>query len=146
MIQFALLLLLSVLCIAAAENDHDKFIRQHVIDKMEEGDCTTEINRRNIKNKAGKCKEINTFILSNKSAIMAVCMKGEPYEVIVNKILTSMTKSTTKFSIIKCKLKNQKASPPKCQYVGTRGQRSIIIKCDKEGHPVHYQGDNSTTL
>ncbi|CAK6964721.1 angiogenin-like [Scomber scombrus] len=136
-IQLACLLLLfaSVHCQDASVSPrYRKFIDQHINGQMSATRCDVEIRSRGIsKTNSNECKETNTFIRATTKIIKSICgQAGEPYG--------EMTKSLQPFDIVVCKLKNQDARQPHCQYRGQTFTRRIAIKCD-QGLPVHFDRD-----
>lgn len=137
-IQFVCLLLV-LLCATVLSQDakiksrYKKFKNQHINKKMNASSCDDVMQARKISTNTNNCKKKNTFILSNVQPVKSVCRKGEL-------LRNNMTKSLKRFDIVVCKVKKQKAKPPKCMYIGEKLNKKIIIKCE-EGFPVHYDGD-----
>lgn len=136
-LQFACLLLVLFFATVLSQKPninslYNKFKNQHIISNMTESNCTAVMQGRKISN-AKKCKNTNTFILSNAKTVKAICGdKGQPYG--------KLTKSIGRFYIVVCKVKKQQAKPAKCLYQGEKLNKKIIIKCEKS-FPVHYDGD-----
>ncbi|XP_035525528.1 ribonuclease-like 3 [Morone saxatilis] len=136
-ITFACLLLLCATVLSQDANvsqRYRKFIEQHIKGTMSADRCDDEIRTRRIsKTNSNECKETNTFIQATTNLVRAICERaGEPYG--------DMTKSLQPFSIVVCKLRNQDARQPRCQYRGQRYTRRIAIKCE-QGFPVHFERD-----
>uniref|UniRef100_A0A3Q1J1H0 Ribonuclease A-domain domain-containing protein n=1 Tax=Anabas testudineus TaxID=64144 RepID=A0A3Q1J1H0_ANATE len=113
------------------EERYEKFRRQHISKKMTENDCDQRISQNKIYKNDNSCKETNTFILDDAQKVKDIC-KGKK---------DGMTKSTKTFSIVVCKLKNEGARKPKCQYRGKHlTNRVVAIKCEG-GLPVHFERD-----
>ncbi|XP_028272283.1 ribonuclease-like [Parambassis ranga] len=140
-ICFLLVLLAATyLCLDGPTNPrYNKFIKQHVIQKMSASECDHVMKARGINNNRN-CKNTNTFILATNEVVKSVCGKnGAPYK--ENK---NMTISLQHFDIVVCKLKKQpgkkEKGKSKCQYDGEKLNKRIIIACIK-GYPVHYDND-----
>lgn len=119
---------------AKIKSRYEKFKNQHINKKMNASSCDDVMQARKIFTNTNKCKNTNTFVLSDIKPVKSVCEKeGEPWR-------KKMTKSLKRFNIVVCKVKNQKAKPPKCTYLGKKLNKKIIIKCEK-GFPVHYDSD-----
>ncbi|XP_078786363.1 ribonuclease-like 3 [Oryzias latipes] len=120
------------------ESKFDKFCMQHINEGMTDKDCDTVIKDRDIhyvQNNVKKCKETNTFIDSGKDEVENIC-KGKEMED------GKRTRSTKKFTIVRCTLKNIGASPPDCNYKGTLlNEMYLFVSCDNNNKPVHYDGE-----
>uniref|UniRef100_A0A3Q3GQQ4 Ribonuclease A-domain domain-containing protein n=1 Tax=Labrus bergylta TaxID=56723 RepID=A0A3Q3GQQ4_9LABR len=123
-IQFALLLLLSVLCIAAAEDErHRKFREQHVVGSTVTS-CQSIMNdpKREINIKS--CKESHKFIVDSGESLKTMCGSSTGEVTRNNKILL-------------CRLKPGSVYP-NCVYIlGRSFTGSITVTCEG-GYPVHY--------
>uniref|UniRef100_A0A669C9Q7 Ribonuclease A-domain domain-containing protein n=1 Tax=Oreochromis niloticus TaxID=8128 RepID=A0A669C9Q7_ORENI len=97
-------------------------VRQHV-----------DANMSKIYVDGNKCKDVNTFILSDYKQVKAICSDQ-----------TNKTKSKAKFRIVRCELKNNGARKPNCQYKGTLlTNRTVVVRCEGK-LPVHYYDDEMT--
>ncbi|XP_005726648.1 angiogenin-like [Pundamilia nyererei] len=130
--QFVLLLSATVLCVNANISErYQKFINQHIFQRMSVDRCTSVIASRRIKTADNECKETNTFIRATTGLVKPICdHAGEPYG--------EMTKSTKPFDIVVCKLKGGR--PGHCEYRGNSYTRKIAIRCE-QGLPVHFDRD-----
>lgn len=119
---------------ASVSPRYRKFIEQHIYGGMRAEECSSVILKRRIsKTDSNECKETNTFIRANTNQIRSICgAAGEPYG--------EMTKSLQPFDIVVCKLRNQEARHPRCEYRGQARTRRIAIKCE-QGFPVHFDRD-----
>lgn len=121
------------------ETNYEKFRRQHVDAKMSVKKCDTEMKKKKIYADRNKCKDVNTFILSDYKQVKAICNGQGRYDQ-----TNGTTKSVAKFRIVRCDLKNNGARKPKCQYKGTLlTNRIVVVKCEGK-LPVHYYGDEMT--
>uniref|UniRef100_A0A3P8RH09 Ribonuclease A-domain domain-containing protein n=1 Tax=Astatotilapia calliptera TaxID=8154 RepID=A0A3P8RH09_ASTCA len=101
--------------------------------------CDTEMKKKKIYADRNKCKDVNTFILSDYKQVKAICNGQGRYDQ-----TNGTTKSVAKFRIVRCDLKNNGARKPKCQYKGTLlTNRIVVVKCEGK-LPVHYCGDEMT--
>lgn len=136
-ISFACLLLFTILlCRGTHGNErYDKFINQHIKADMTADACDKVITQRSIsKTDSNECKETNTFIQTSTSYVKPVCADaGEPYD-------EQLRKSTKPFPVVVCKLKNEEARLPRCQYRGQSRTSYIVIACE-DGLPVHFAED-----
>uniref|UniRef100_A0A8C9XBZ3 Ribonuclease A-domain domain-containing protein n=1 Tax=Sander lucioperca TaxID=283035 RepID=A0A8C9XBZ3_SANLU len=135
---FASVLLLSAAVLSVEKVKHDVkwFTNQHIIEEMNEDDCTNVINGRGIMKDDGSCKWSNTFIKAPLKAVTNVCetpaLKG------------NLHRSTTPFDLIYCEQTKENAAktakPPHCEYEKGRlhDDKKIIIGCE-DGIPVHYE-------
>uniref|UniRef100_A0A3P9DD44 Ribonuclease A-domain domain-containing protein n=1 Tax=Maylandia zebra TaxID=106582 RepID=A0A3P9DD44_9CICH len=102
------------------------FRRQHVDAKMSVKKCDTEMKKKKIYADRNKCKDVNTFILSDYKQVKAICNGQGRYDQ-----TNGTTKSVAKFRIVRCDLKNNAARKPKCQYKGTLlTNRIVVVKCE----------------
>uniref|UniRef100_A0A3B5PRN7 Ribonuclease A-domain domain-containing protein n=1 Tax=Xiphophorus maculatus TaxID=8083 RepID=A0A3B5PRN7_XIPMA len=102
---------------------YQNFLRQHVIDAMDENDCTRVIAVRNIADE-DKPKEKNTFIIAGEEAVRAIC-QGKP----------GKRKSKNKFTVILCTYTGEN------NYKGRRSVLFLEAECEKVGEqflPVHF--------
>uniref|UniRef100_A0A3P9HU45 Ribonuclease A-domain domain-containing protein n=1 Tax=Oryzias latipes TaxID=8090 RepID=A0A3P9HU45_ORYLA len=98
------------------------FCRKH-IDKdmtdmvtMVNNKCDSVIKDKNIYDN-NNCKRINTFIASD------------------------LAESKKMFTLINCKLKDNNAKKPNCQYEGILlTNRKLLVQCDNNNRPVHFGG------
>ncbi|MEQ2211079.1 hypothetical protein XENOCAPTIV_025786 [Xenoophorus captivus] len=130
---FVCLLLVQVVAPETTETDFQKFVRQHIIEAMDENDCTTVMANRNITKKVRTSertetnetkgpKKINTFIIANENEVKAICHGQNGPEV----------RSANKFNIVVCKLTKEG------RYEGTIKYYQIIeVKCENN-LPVHF--------
>uniref|UniRef100_A0A3P9D424 Ribonuclease A-domain domain-containing protein n=1 Tax=Maylandia zebra TaxID=106582 RepID=A0A3P9D424_9CICH len=96
------------------ETNYEKFRRQHVDAKMSVKKCDTEMKKKKIYADRNKCKDVNTFILSDYKQVKAICNGQGRYD---------QTNGTTK--------SNNAARKPKCQYKGTLlTNRIVVVKCE----------------
>ncbi|KAK5864514.1 hypothetical protein PBY51_015751 [Eleginops maclovinus] len=132
-LSFACFLLLFA-TVSSVNGPYRNFINQHINGGMLENRCDQVIGSRGITvADSNRCKETNTFIRATTNHITRICVSaGEPYGV--------LTKSLQPFDIVICRLRNQGASRPHCQYRGQSRTRRIAIRCEG-GLPVHYGGD-----
>ncbi|XP_010772528.1 ribonuclease-like [Notothenia coriiceps] len=132
-ISFACLLLLSA-TVSSMNGPHNKFVKQHIIKKMNVNRCDKEMGRKEItETDSSTCKDTNTFILATSREVTKVCGKaGKPYD-------GGLTISTQPFPIVVCRLKTGN-NKPKCQYKGKSDTRYIVIRCEGK-YPVHFAKD-----
>uniref|UniRef100_A0A8C9Z0D4 Ribonuclease A-domain domain-containing protein n=1 Tax=Sander lucioperca TaxID=283035 RepID=A0A8C9Z0D4_SANLU len=112
------------------------FINQHINQNMDPNSCDGVIKQRKIsKAYSNKCKKENTFISATYGEVTKVCGdEGEPYE-INNR---SLRISREKFTVVNCKC-NDNLTFDYCGCKGSRPNLRIVIDCDNNGNPVHYQ-------
>ncbi|XP_036932446.1 ribonuclease-like [Acanthopagrus latus] len=136
-ILFAGLLLLSATVLSLDPNvllHYRNFIERHV-GQVSQNRCDQEMGSRHLTTTPGSnlCRETNTFIGDTTSRINSICGKaGAPFG--------TFTKSLQPFPITICKLRNQNARHPHCQYRGRTDTRYLVIRCE-EGVPVHFERD-----
>ncbi len=112
---------------------YQKFLTQHYGPHVSEQDCDKEIRNRHITaaGTANGCKEVNTFVQANTNEIKAVCGRGGTPHV------NNKTISNQPFPVVTCTRKSGQRHP-KCQYIGNKSTRYIVLGCDR-GWPVHYE-------
>uniref|UniRef100_A0A3Q4GZW1 Ribonuclease A-domain domain-containing protein n=1 Tax=Neolamprologus brichardi TaxID=32507 RepID=A0A3Q4GZW1_NEOBR len=115
------------------------FKRQHVDANMTAEKCDAEIKKKRIYNVYNKCKDVNTFILSDYEKVKAICKRQWSHYK-----NTGFTKSKAKFSIVRCDLRNKGGRKPNCQYDGELLTNRIVVVVCERGSPVHYQKDIGT--
>uniref|UniRef100_A0A670KCI5 Ribonuclease A-domain domain-containing protein n=1 Tax=Podarcis muralis TaxID=64176 RepID=A0A670KCI5_PODMU len=78
------------------------------------------------------CKEVNTFIHGTKNNIIAVCTAsgGKDYG-------KGLRISLRPFTVTTCKHKGGSTRPP-CKYSDNKSSRYIVIACNQDGKPVHF--------
>ncbi|XP_015194688.1 angiogenin-4-like [Lepisosteus oculatus] len=111
---------------------YQKFLRQHYHrGGMSVKDCNTAMSQRCL-NKP--CKEMNSFILdATTNQIQDVCDKaGTPLGE------GNLRQSTQPFQVVTCKHSGGSSRPP-CQYKGSKSTRYIVIGCDADKFPVHFE-------
>nr|XP_006112717.1 angiogenin-like [Pelodiscus sinensis] len=151
-LRAAPLLLLTALLLAGAsagrERDPDRykhFLNQHY-DPSPTGHNARYCNRKmrsinglrkpDARPGPKDCKETNTFIHDNINSMRAVCTPqgGEDY---VTPAGQRMRRSRGPLSVTTCTLSG--GSPPNnCEYRATHGARTIVIACDGQGRPEHF--------
>ncbi|XP_078101382.1 ribonuclease pancreatic-like, partial [Sander vitreus] len=139
---FAGVLLLSaaVLSMDGDKVKHDVkwFTNQHIIEEMNEIDCTNVIKGREIMKDDGRCKWSNSFIIAPLEAVTAVCQTP------ALKAGSNLHESETTFDLVDCKQTMESArnkdKPPNCVYKKgeLKKKKKIVIGCDKYG-PVHLE-------
>ncbi|MBN3325439.1 ANG4 protein, partial [Atractosteus spatula] len=114
----------------ANETPYQKFLRQHYHrGGMSVKDCNTEMSQRCMDN---PCKEKNSFIIdATKKLIQEVCDKGGM------PVGGDLRQSTSPFQVLTCKHKGGSTRPP-CEYSGVKSSRYIVIGCNAEKFPVHF--------
>uniref|UniRef100_A0A8C8DF81 Ribonuclease A-domain domain-containing protein n=1 Tax=Oryzias sinensis TaxID=183150 RepID=A0A8C8DF81_9TELE len=132
---FLLLFVSTVLCQPAdVAPRYRKFIEQHINTGMNINRCNVEISKRGIaKTNSNDCKETNTFIRANTGTVRSVCENAGVQD-------GGFTRSLQPFDLVVCKLRNQGARLPRCDYRGQLTTRYIKIKCEQR-FPVHFEGD-----
>uniref|UniRef100_A0A3P9HU44 Ribonuclease A-domain domain-containing protein n=1 Tax=Oryzias latipes TaxID=8090 RepID=A0A3P9HU44_ORYLA len=122
---------------------YESFFRKH-IDKdmtdmvtMVNNKCDSVIKDKNIYDN-NNCKRINTFIASDLAEVEKICTS----EGTLNS-QSQMMQSKKMFTLINCKLKDNNAKKPNCQYEGILlTNRKLLVQCDNNNRPVHF-GENS---
>uniref|UniRef100_A0AAZ1Y5T6 Ribonuclease A-domain domain-containing protein n=1 Tax=Oreochromis aureus TaxID=47969 RepID=A0AAZ1Y5T6_OREAU len=105
------------------------FYQKHVIGNMLEYECAT-INQRGIGVVDGKCKTINTFILTKKAGVNRICA-GHTGQ-----------RQGGNFQVVECR-HDGNSVPPNCIFWGElHNNRMIDIQCD-HGLPVHFNTPNN---
>ncbi|XP_028571948.2 angiogenin-2-like [Podarcis muralis] len=126
--------LVSVLALGAyCETPYEKFLRQHYDNpKSSVGKqyCDVMMKRRGLDKPA--CKEVNSFIHGTKNNIIAVCTAsgGKDYG-------KGLRISLRPFTVTTCKHKGGSTRPP-CKYSDNKSSRYIVIACNQDGKPVHF--------
>ncbi|XP_036070003.1 ribonuclease [Oryzias melastigma] len=137
MLKLGVLLLLVTIVLCQPANVapwYRKFIEQHINTRMSADRCDAEITRRGIaQTNSNDCKETNTFIRANTGVVRSVCGNAGVRD-------GGFTRSLQPFDLVVCKLRNQGARLPRCNYRGQITTRYIKIKCE-QGYPVHFEGD-----
>lgn len=114
------------------QDRYQKFLKQHVIDEMDENDCAEAIRER-CATSDGRCKPVNTFIVTfNKAEIKKVCSEGKIY-----KPGTNLMKSVREFDFVKCE-KSKGSRQPHCEYNGKYIYDYVVFACE-QGLPVHFE-------
>ncbi|XP_053216783.1 angiogenin-like [Podarcis raffonei] len=92
--------------------------------------CDVMMKRRGLDKPA--CKEVNTFIHSTKNNIKSVCTEsgGEDYGNGLRIALRPVTVTT-------CKHKGGSTRTP-CEYSDNKSSRYIVIACNENKEPVHF--------
>ncbi|CAG5989160.1 unnamed protein product [Menidia menidia] len=113
---------------------YEKFINQHIKADMTADRCNSVITQKRITiTDTNDCKPTNTFIRATTNLVKQICLQaGEPYG--------TMRKSLLPFDIVVCKLRNEGAKRPRCDYRGQTRTRRIAINC-LDGFPVHFDRD-----
>ncbi|TDH11181.1 hypothetical protein EPR50_G00058140 [Perca flavescens] len=133
---FACVLLISAVMISVdGETPAEKFKRQHINKDMDPKRCDAVIKERKIhQNNRAFCKKENTFISASYGEVKKVCEKeGEPYPNDRN-----LRISLNSFRVVNCKCKDN-MRPPNCGCKGSRPNLRIVIACDNNDNPVHYE-------
>uniref|UniRef100_A0A3Q0QU01 Ribonuclease A-domain domain-containing protein n=1 Tax=Amphilophus citrinellus TaxID=61819 RepID=A0A3Q0QU01_AMPCI len=142
-ILFACLLLVVLFAtgypVRREETPYEMFRRQHIYgEKITGKQCEIIISQKKIYNDDNTCKRTNTFIISEAANVKSICEPGGG-KFDQN---TRLTQSNTVFTVVVCKLKNEEARKPNCQYkAGKPAQRTVVVRC-AGGLPVHFQDDN----
>uniref|UniRef100_A0A3P9HUF3 Ribonuclease A-domain domain-containing protein n=1 Tax=Oryzias latipes TaxID=8090 RepID=A0A3P9HUF3_ORYLA len=118
---------------------YESFCRKH-IDKdmtdmvtMVNNKCDSVIKDKNIYDN-NNCKRINTFIASDLAEVEKICTS----EGTLNS-QSQMMQSKKMFTLINCKLKDNDAKKPNCQYEGILlTNRKLLVQCDNNNRPVHF--------
>uniref|UniRef100_A0A3P9M973 Ribonuclease A-domain domain-containing protein n=1 Tax=Oryzias latipes TaxID=8090 RepID=A0A3P9M973_ORYLA len=118
---------------------YEMFCRQHIDKDMTENKCEEMIRDKNIYDDDNiHCKDTNTFIVDDPARVKRIC-NGEGKTFGKNKI----TKSTNKFTIVKCELKIKGARKPNCTYNGRLlTYRYLEVDCENN-LPVHFYRDTT---
>ncbi|XP_035862012.1 ribonuclease pancreatic gamma-type-like isoform X2 [Sander lucioperca] len=134
-----------VLSVDGEETPVEKFKRQHIYQNMAPNRCQAVITERDIKDvKTNKCKEKNTFIDASYDKVKKVCGdEGEPIK-IGNKILR-ISRENFNFRVVDCKC-NENNYFPKCDCSGSSGNKRIVIDCDQNKNPDHYERSYPITI
>ncbi|XP_028559946.2 angiogenin-2-like [Podarcis muralis] len=126
--------LVSVLALGAyCETPYEKFLRQHYDNpKSSVGKqyCDVMMKRRGLDKPA--CKEVNTFIHGTKNNIKSVCTAsgGKDYG-------NGLRIALRPFTVTTCKHKGGSTRPP-CKYSDNKSSRYIVIACNQNNEPVHF--------
>ncbi|KAG5853199.1 hypothetical protein ANANG_G00070530 [Anguilla anguilla] len=132
-----LFLILAITCtVIAQDTPYKKFITQHYKNGMAVKDCNNKMGIINKGYNHNHCKEVNSVIsTSTTNLINAVCDKaGEPYTMPNGRVLR---RSTQPFRVITA-TRGGSDLPP-CDYKGSDSMRNIVIDCNKDKLPVHYE-------
>ncbi|XP_064181969.1 ribonuclease-like 3 [Anguilla rostrata] len=133
-----LFLILAITCtVISQDTQYQKFIIQHYQNGMAVKDCNNKMSIINKRYNHNHCKEVNSVIsTSTTNLINAVCDKaGEPYTMRDGRVLR---RSLQQFRVITCTRKGGSDLPP-CEYKGSDSVRNIVIDCNADKLPVHYE-------
>ncbi|MBN3315247.1 ANG4 protein, partial [Atractosteus spatula] len=113
----------------ANETDYQKFLRQHY-NKCGMGtkDCPSVMSERCL---SKPCKAKNSFIINaTTKQIQDVCGKGG------TPVGGDLRQSSSPFQVLTCK--NKGSESPPCKFQGVKSSRYIVIACNAENYPVHF--------
>ncbi|XP_006264765.3 angiogenin-4 [Alligator mississippiensis] len=135
-----------LLVVSANQQQYERFLLQHVHCNPRGRDdayCNRQMrymlreDRRRDPNPGKKiCKEINTFIHETKDAIRAVCQGGGSEY--VTRSGQVMHRSFSSFQVTTCRFHGGKPLE-NCRYRASRDSRRIVIACDEDRNPVHFE-------
>ncbi|KAJ8246872.1 hypothetical protein GJAV_G00256300, partial [Gymnothorax javanicus] len=133
-----LILVLAITCTVTAEDpQYKKFLDQHYKNGMASKMCNSKMSFINKKYYSNRCKEVNSVInAASTNPIKDVCDKaGEPYSMPDGRVLR---RSLNQLRVVTCKRKGKTDQPP-CDYTGHDSMRNIVIDCNRDKLPVHYE-------
>ncbi|XP_034991791.2 angiogenin-like [Zootoca vivipara] len=125
--------LVSVLALGAyCAPSHQTFLKQHYdYPKSSVGNkyCDVMMKRRGLDR---PCKDVNTFIHDTMNNIKAVCTEsgGKDYG-------NGLRIALRPFTVTTCKHKGGSTRPP-CKYSDNKSSRYIVIACNQNKEPVHF--------
>ncbi|XP_015196014.1 uncharacterized protein [Lepisosteus oculatus] len=109
------------------ENPYKKFVRQHVDNSVQKGDINyCKRKMKMINTQRGTCKLNNTFIHADESQVKKVCTENPQKD-------PRKHKSSKPFPLTVCEREGQT-----CNYKTTNTKNHILITCNKENQPVHF--------
>ncbi|KAG5853200.1 hypothetical protein ANANG_G00070540 [Anguilla anguilla] len=133
-----LFLILAITCtVISQDTQYQKFTTQHYKKGMAVKDCNKKMGTINKSYYSNHCKAVNSVIsTSTTNLINAVCDKaGEAYTMPDGRVLR---RSSQQFRVITCTRKGGSDRPP-CEYTGSNSMRNIVIDCNADKLPVHYE-------
>ncbi|KAJ8356872.1 hypothetical protein SKAU_G00196660 [Synaphobranchus kaupii] len=132
-----LFLVLAITCTVIVQGTpYQKFKDQHYQYSMAKRDCDTSMDHVNNRYFPNQCKPVNSFITGTDiDGIKAVCARaGVPYP----KDGRVLRKSTQRFRVMTCRRNGDSEQPP-CGYRAYENFGFIVIDCNWQKLPVHYE-------
>ncbi|MGH0187928.1 UNVERIFIED_CONTAM: hypothetical protein FKN15_027216 [Acipenser sinensis] len=123
---------------------YENFKNSHLITANVHADkdfCDKKMININInRNRNGKCKRLNTFILSSEASVEDVCKDGGEDWVKPGK-RGNLKISKDRFKVIDCVVIDVNQEPSNCRYttLNINNPMHIIVACIN-GNPVHFEG------
>lgn len=131
--------LLSVISSISKNPHYDKFLREHVdnpINNTRADYCDFMMWKRRM---SIPCKQTNSFIHETPERVKQICGWGGTYYWGGNYFYWNRL-SKFNVSVTTCFL--QRATPSHCSYTSWTGRRQVVIGCNKEKWPVHFEETN----